>query len=38
MELVANVYVEAGDGGEFYQLTAKGQGFLSERGGGVNES
>jgi hypothetical protein len=30
MELVANGYVEAGDGGEFYKLTAKGQDLLSE--------
>jgi hypothetical protein len=33
MDLVANGYVEASDGGEFYKLTAKGQDLLSERGG-----
>jgi hypothetical protein len=38
MDLVANGYVETGDGGEFYKLTAKGQDLLSERGGGANES
>jgi hypothetical protein len=38
MDLVADGYVEAGDGSEFYKLTAKGQDLLSERGGGANES
>jgi hypothetical protein len=38
MDLVTNGYVEASNGGEFYKLTAKGQDFLSKRGGGVNES
>jgi hypothetical protein len=38
MDLVANGYVETGNGGESYKLTAKGQGLLSERGGGANES
>jgi hypothetical protein len=38
MDLVADGYVEAGDGDEFYKLTAMGQDLLSERGGGANES
>jgi hypothetical protein len=38
MDLVANGYIEASDGDEFYKLTAKGQDLLSERGGGANES
>jgi hypothetical protein len=38
MDLVANGYAEAGNGGEPYKLTAKGQDLLSERGGGANES
>jgi hypothetical protein len=38
MDLVADGYVEAGDGSEFYKLTAKAQDLLSERGGGANES
>jgi predicted transcriptional regulator len=38
MDLIADGYVEAGDSGEFYKLTEKGQRLLSERGGGANES
>ena len=39
IDLVADGYVEARKGsGQFYQLTAQGQRFLSDRGGGVNES
>ena len=37
-ELTAGGYVEAGNGGKFYKLTAKGQDLLSERGAGANES
>jgi hypothetical protein len=38
IDLVANGYVEAGEGDEFYKLTPKAQDLLSERGGGANES